>query len=301
MDITSEGRVLFASEELRSEISGIDPATGKLRTGLAWFDGTAVTDLLPDGTAMLGYEWGGPAGPLYMAIYRKLDGSAPVRLGDGAMVKFSPDRTIAAAGVETDPPYIALYPIGPGEVRKFPLPDVISLSVLTWFPDGKHILIGGAKKGEALRSYRIDLETGNLQVCGPAGFLGVAIANDGKRIAGFDETGKSVIFNTETQRLREIPGITQDSSSELESKVEQLGELWTDDGKALIVNKSTLFGGEIYRLDLETGKSTLLQKFELSDKAGSLFRLRVLYAPKTILMCIVSAVFSPNCTLSMGW
>jgi hypothetical protein len=32
---------------------------------------------------------------------------------------------------------------------------------------------------------------------------------------------------------------------------------------------------------LETGKSTLLQKFELSDKAGSLFRLRVFYAQKS--------------------
>jgi len=39
LDIAADGRVLLSGEEYRSEIAGIDPATGKLRPGLEWFNG----------------------------------------------------------------------------------------------------------------------------------------------------------------------------------------------------------------------------------------------------------------------
>jgi len=45
MDVADNGRVLLTSEEVRREISGIDPATGKERRGLGWFDGSALGDI----------------------------------------------------------------------------------------------------------------------------------------------------------------------------------------------------------------------------------------------------------------
>jgi hypothetical protein len=88
-----------------------------------------------------------------------------------------------------------------------------------------------------------------------------------------------VILDATTQQMRKIPNVVADASSQLSP--DQFGEVWTDDGQGLIITKSTLFGGEIYRFDVDTGKSTLLQKIELQDKAGSLFRLRILYSPKS--------------------
>ena len=64
MDVAGDGRVLLCGEELRSEISGLDPSTGKERRGLEWFNGSGLGDISPDGKAILFDEWGGPAGSL---------------------------------------------------------------------------------------------------------------------------------------------------------------------------------------------------------------------------------------------
>lgn len=42
LDIASDGRVLLATEERRGDINRIDPATGKERKGMEWFDGSGV-------------------------------------------------------------------------------------------------------------------------------------------------------------------------------------------------------------------------------------------------------------------
>jgi len=107
LDVTADGRVLLTSEQFRLEIAGVDPATGKERRGLEWFNGSVLTDVSPDGKAVLFSEWGGANGRLYEVEYRKLDGSAPVGLGSGAVPVFSPDGTTAAALLMTIPPQIA--------------------------------------------------------------------------------------------------------------------------------------------------------------------------------------------------
>ena len=181
LDITADGRVLVASDELRSEIRGIDPATGKDRKGLEWFDGSGLSDISPDGKTILFSEWGGPAGELYLVAYRKLDGSAPTGLGEGTDPKFSPDGTTAAAPVLTRPPKLALHPIGTGESKRLGLGEIVAVTHVAWFPNGTHVLLQAATAGEALRTYEMDLAGGKPVAVGPVGFLGFAVANDGRR------------------------------------------------------------------------------------------------------------------------
>jgi dipeptidyl aminopeptidase/acylaminoacyl peptidase len=83
MDIAADGRVLLVDEQARTEMTAIDRVTGRERRGLEWFNGTASPEISPDGKAIVFQEWSGPAGPLYLVVYRKLDGSAPVALGPG--------------------------------------------------------------------------------------------------------------------------------------------------------------------------------------------------------------------------
>ena len=45
--------------------------------------------------------------------------------------------------------------------------------------------------------------------------------------------------------------------------------------------KATLSGAEIFRIDVETGKRTVLKKMELSDKAGILMKQKIVYAEKS--------------------
>jgi len=268
LDVAADGRVLVSSEQHRTEITGIDPVTGKERHGLEWFDGSMLGDISPDGKAIVFLEWGGPAGPLYLTVYRKLDGSPPVALGPGGTPRFSPDGTTVATKIVTRPPQVGLNPIGTGESRRLPVGDITSLGNVIWFPDGKHLLLTGATEGQPLRSYEMDLEGGKPQPVGPPDFVGSAIAKDGKRIAGRNASAEAVVFDRETQKLQVIPGV--ESQDQLEK--------WTEDGKGLLVVSATPWEARIYRVDTSTGKRTLLETVEPSEKAGSTQNVRLAYA-----------------------
>jgi serine/threonine protein kinase/Tol biopolymer transport system component len=271
LDVDVDGRVLLSSEDYRTEIVGIDPGTGKERPGLEWFNGSSVQDILPDGKAILMEEWGGVAGPLYDTVYRKLDGSAPVLLGPGAQSRFAPDGTQAAAILLTIPPQIVLHPIGTGESRRLALGDIVTVGQLAWFPDGKHLLLVGATAGQARRTYLTDTEGGQPQPLGPADWQGVAVANDGRCIAGSRASGQTVVFDRETQNIQAIPGIAP----------QDVVQQWTEDGRGLLVQSGTTGGAHVYRVEIATGKRTLLREAELSNKAGSVRNVKLLYAEKS--------------------
>jgi serine/threonine protein kinase/Tol biopolymer transport system component len=268
LDIAADGRVLVSNELQRSEVAGTDPAIGKERRSLEWFDASIMGDILPNGKAIVFLEWGGPAGSLYLVVYRKMDGSAPVALGPGAQPKFSPDGTTTAAPLLTRPPQVALNPIGAGASQRLPVGDITSLKSVAWFPDGKHLVLTGATEGQPLRTYEMDLQGGKPQALGPSDFVGVTVAKDGKRIAGRNASGEPVVFDRETQRLQVIPGIEPGDA---------LAQ-WTEDGLALLVYSPTPWIAPIYRVEASTGKRTLLQTVELSEKAGSIAPMRVAYA-----------------------
>jgi len=268
LDIAADGRVLVSSEEHRADMTGIDPATRKERHGLEWFDGSMVGDILPDGKAFVFLEWGGPAGPLYLAVYRKLDGSAPVALGPGAVPTFSPDGTMVATRIVTRPPQVGLNPTGAGESRRLPVGDITSLGNVMWFPDGKHLLLTGATEGQPMRSFEMDIEGGKPQPLGPPDFIGSAVAKDGKRIAGRNAAAEAVIFDRETQKLQAIPGV------EAQDQLQK----WTKDGQGLLVVSATPWNASIYRVEVATGKRTLLQTVDPSEKAGATQNVRLAYA-----------------------
>jgi eukaryotic-like serine/threonine-protein kinase len=268
LDIGADGRVLIASEDMRTEVSGIDPATGKERKGLEWFNGSSVNDISPDGKAILYEEWGGPAGTLYLVVYRKLDGSAPTSLGEGSLAKLSPDGMTAAAPVLTRPPRIVLHPIGTGESRWLGAGDLVMVRDVYWFPDGKHLMVHGAAEGQPLRTYEMDLDGGKPQPIGPSDFRGVCVAKDGTRIAGRKASGEALIFDISTQKTETVPGVA--AADDIDR--------WTADGQALLVVASTRSEGQVFRIDVGTGKRTLLQKVEPADQSGSSLNMKVFYA-----------------------
>jgi Tol biopolymer transport system component len=271
LDVAADGRVLVASEHQHTEISGTDPATGKERDGLEWFNGSVMGDVTPDGKAIAFLEWGGPAGPLYLVVYRKMDGSAPVAIGSGAVAKFSPDGTLVSSRIETRPPQIGLNPIGAGESRRLLVGDLTNLGSVNWFADGKHLLLTGGTEGQALRTYEMDVEGGKPQPIGPADFTGIAVAPDGKRIAGHNGAGETVVFDTETQKVQVVAGVdTQD-----------VLQAFTEDGQGLLVYSATPWQAQVLRVEVATGKRTMLQTVEPREKAGSVIPMRLAYAERS--------------------
>jgi Tol biopolymer transport system component len=191
-----------------------------------------------------------------------------VALGPGARPEFSPDGATAAAPVLSRPPLVALHPIGAGESRRLSVGDIVSLRQLAWFPDGKHLLLIGATEGQPLRTYEMDLEGGKPQPLGPPDFTGDVVAKDGKRIAGRNASGEVVVFDRETQKVETIPRIV--SQEPLQK--------WTEDGQALLVSSATPWEAQIYRVEVATGKRTLLKNVELSERAGSTANIDMCYA-----------------------
>lgn len=173
-----------------------------------------------------------------------------------------------ASPLLTRPPQVVLNSIGAGESRRLAAGEITSLKSVAWFPDGKHLLLTGAAEGQPLRSYEMDIAGGNPQALGPADFTGVAVAKDGKRIAGRNGSAETVVFDRGTEKLQVIPGI------QLEESVAR----WTEDGRALVVYSSTPWKAQIYRVEVATGKRTLLQTVEPAERAGSTAPMRLAYA-----------------------
>jgi len=265
LDIAGNGRVLFSGEDYREEIAGLDPVTGAERSGLEWFNGSGLSDISPDGKAILLEEWGGVAGPLYEVAYRKLDGTAPVALGPGAGPIFSPDGKTVAAVLLTQPPEIALYPLGPGVSRKLTTGDIINVDGVCWFPEGKRLMLVGAKKGEGLRTFEMDLEGGKPEPLGPPAWQGEAVSRDGKRIAGKKSTGETAVYDTDAKSLQVISGINPDE--------EIRG--WTADGRGFLIGWGTVDEAKIFRMEFATGKRTLVREVKLTRKAGSVSRVQL--------------------------
>src|SRR5947209_16154060 len=95
-DIAADGRILTTSDTVRLAME----FTGKTQNDikdLSWYDWTIAKDLSAAGQWVL-FEGGGePVGANGAIAIRKVDGSPPVRLGEGTAGRLSPDGKWAVA------------------------------------------------------------------------------------------------------------------------------------------------------------------------------------------------------------
>ena len=258
-DIAADGRVLLSTEEELYTISVVDP-TGKPTPHFEVYNGSIAYDISHDGTAVLIEEFGAGSDSLYQAIYRKTDGSAPVVLGKGASPTFSVDGKSASANLLTTPPALVIYPIGIGQTRTIPLPGLAVSRYSMVLPDNKHALVGGAPPNGPFHAYMVDLDDGSMHLWGPDGFIPEAISPDGKRAAGLNVlSGQTIIYNLETKQATPLPPLGPKETM----------QGWTADGAALLLTDHDPTSAWVTRLDLATGKRTLLKKVESPDKAGA--------------------------------
>ena len=79
---------------------------------------------------------------------------------------------------------------------------------------------------------------------------------------------EAVVFDRETQKVQVIPGV----------EPREEFHKWTEDGRALLVSSATPWEARMYRVEVATGKRTLLQTVEPSQKAGSASTVKLSYA-----------------------
>src|SRR5204863_4730087 len=114
---------------------------------------------------------------------RGIDGSPPVRLGDGSGGRLSPDGHSVLVTRATPPVnQLYLYPIGTGETRQL-THDTITHQNFAWLPGGRRILFVGYEPNQRNRLYVEDLGGGPSRAVRDesVGRFTLVVAPDGNR------------------------------------------------------------------------------------------------------------------------
>ena len=253
-DIAPDGRWLATREDARVGI-GAHLAGDTIDRDLTWLRTSWGPTLSRDGARILFTDGG--AGDNYGVVWRKTDRSPIVRLGDGDSLEWSPDETWALARIYT-PPQLVLYPMGAGNPVKLERGAIAHYQTAFWFPDGKSLLVVANEPGKPTRAYRQAVPSGEPTPLLDEGVYPVALAPDGQTILGVDREQQPRWYPLSGGTPRTALGLTaQDSPAG-----------WSSDGKALFVRSGTDIPARIDRIDIATGRRTLLREIGPTDRSG---------------------------------
>ena len=253
-DIAPDGRWLATREDSRVGV-GAHLAGDMTDRDLTWLKASWGATLSRDGTRVLFSD--GNAGDNYGVIWRKTDRSPIVRLGEGDSLAWSPDERWALARIYT-PPQLVLYPMGAGEPVRLERGAIAQYQWAFWFPDGKSLLVVGNEAGKPTRAYRQDIPSGKPTPLLEEGVYPAALAPDGQTILGVDREQQWRWYAVTDGAPRTALGLT----------AEDTPAGWSSDGKALFVRSGTDIPARIDRIDIATGRRTLLGEIGPADRSG---------------------------------
>ncbi len=258
-DIARDGRVLLAHDTLRSGILGFSPGDVREKD-LSWLDWSGVRDISPDGLSFVFVESGEGGGPGYSAYLRRMDGSPPVRLGEGVPHSISPDGrwVLGIISTATDPKLWAL-PTGAGEPRAVPTGGLAPKSA-EWLADGKRILLTGSEGDRGDRLYLLDGLDGKPRAISPPGYRAFlrGVSPDDRLVAVQGPDRRRYLYPLEGGEPAPIQGLVAGE--------DPVG--WMADSRSLFVFDRGKLPGRVYRLELATGKRELWKELVPLDPAG---------------------------------
>jgi Tol biopolymer transport system component/tRNA A-37 threonylcarbamoyl transferase component Bud32 len=255
-DVAPDGRALLASEREQSGIRGRSSADDKERE-LGWLDFPWPRALSLDGKMLLLADVGETAGPTYTVYLRSMDGSPPVRLGEGSGCALSPDGRWALA-IHYGPPHrLVLIPTGPGETLSLPRGQMETYQSGSFLPDGRRIVSVGAERGHPQRTWIQELPGGLPSAVTPEGAVGVATSPDGRWVAAVTQDSTLVLFPLQGGKPKPVAKLAPREA------VSQ----WSADGRTLLVSDEGTHL-DVFGIDIQSGKRQLWKTFEVPDPAG---------------------------------
>jgi WD40 repeat protein len=264
-DAHRNGQVLLTSMHVNDGIRGRRSPTDEERE-LGWLDRPVPRDISRDGRTLLFEEQGIGGGLLYAVCLRGMDGSAPVRLGQGRACALSPDGKWALAVHYGTSPRLVLLPTGAGDSTSLPRGGIQKYVDARWLPDGKNVVFVGSEVGQASRTYIQDLEGGPPRAITPAGIAGSVVSPDGRLVAALAADRRLFVCPMSGGEPRPVAQLLPN----------EMVVQWTTDGRFLYVAQ---FGGstcDVTRIARETGTRTPWRTFSMSDPAGLGFSRLVL-------------------------
>lgn len=283
-DIAADGRVLISLDSKRLDMA-YTTLDQDQDIDLSYHDGNSVRAISNDGQFIIFEDFSEAAGPGYSVLMRKVDGSLPVRLGDGSAGGISPDGKWVLSISTSQLPQVTLLPIGPGE------PRTISVSGLEhvqngfgrFLPDGKRFVVNGNGTSQVTRCYLVDILSGKARAISPQGVSCGTFSPDGRFMAV--EAKESIaIYSLEDGTVRSVPKLNPGFTP----------VQWSNDGSLLYGYHFGEFPSKVYKEEIASGKETFLKELKPGVPAGV-----VLVAPVIVSRDGKHFAYSYNQTLSV--
>jgi eukaryotic-like serine/threonine-protein kinase len=257
-DIAPDGSVLVALNSKRLAMA-FSTLGSKEDVELSWHDWNVAKDISRDGKFVLFEDASEAAGPGYAVALRNLDGTLPVRLGDGSAGGLSPDGKWVISVSTGQPQQVTLLPIGAGQPRAV---DISGLEHIQsgWarFLDGRRIIANGSEWGHATRCYVLELAGGKPKAVTPEGTVCGPSSPDARFVVAVGPNSTVTIYPIEGGSPRLIPGL----------EAGFLPVQWSNDGSLLYGYHTGELPSRIYKVGIDSGTQTLVQQLRPSVSAG---------------------------------
>lgn len=282
-DIAADGRVLISLNSKRLALA-YSTLGERDSVDLSWHDWNSARDISADGKMILFDDASEAAGPAYAVAVRNVDGTLPVRLGEGSAGGMSPDGKWAISISTSQSPQITLLPIGPGQPRTINVTGLAHIhnGLARFLPDGEHIAAVGDEAGHAARCYLIDL-SGKARPATPDGVLCGPLSPDSKFIVGVAPDRSIALYSLAGGAPRLIPHVNGNFAA----------QQWSEDGSSLFGYHSGEFPTKVYRVDIKSGTETAVQELRPGVPSGV-----VLIAPIIVSRDGKRFAYSYNQTMS---
>jgi eukaryotic-like serine/threonine-protein kinase len=265
-DVASDGHVLLASARTQTGIRGRSSPDDKEKE-LGWLDFPWPRALSADGKMLLFDNQGETAGPTYEVFLRDMDGSSPVRLGEGAGCALSPDGRWALAIQYGSNHRLVLIPTGAGESRSLPSGQVETYQTADFLPDGHRIVFLGAEQGHAQRLWVQELAGGLPSALTPEDAGDAETSLDSRWGSATSPDGRWIAAVTRDSTIKLFPLQGGEPKSIAKLAAREVLCQWSEDGRTLYVSQ---WGNplSVFSMDVQSGERRLWKKFEVPDPAG---------------------------------
>jgi hypothetical protein len=258
-DAAKDGRTLVSRISLRRYVFG--GRSGSAERNLSWLDLSAAVDLSKDGRRLLlRGQSENAAGD--SVILRDMQGTPPVRLGEGLAEQLSPDGKWALARRASG---IVALATGTGEARSRDT-GLASVAAARFMPDGRNILIASGEADGRSRLHLLDLDakTPLRQVGEPTflrsqpGYLPLAISPDGQRVAVAKDAGGIALIPLDGSASKDLAG----------GEATDWPIQWSSNGTKLYVFDRGEIPARVFAIDLRTGSREASLVIRPRDVAG---------------------------------
>jgi len=270
-DVSRAGRLLISQDALRATIAGRTAGEPRERD-LSWLDWSVAVDMSRDGKTLLFSEESVSVG--YAVCVRGMDGSPPVRLGEGSGLALSPDgKWVLGQVVQGDFP-LFLLATGAGQRQVLPAGG-IHADAAAWLDERRIVLAGKAREGPK-RLYVQEIAQGvpremSSEAIEADIFDRIAPTPDGRAVAAVGPNHRIRLYPVDGSTPRSIPGVAEG----------EFPEVWSGDGRWLFVRgpRSSEPPVRLSRIELATGRREAWKELMPADPAGLSFTATVALAP----------------------